>query len=63
MMDRSEEIISRIQLQCPAYVTVDHPWFMEALDELDKELPAALVWISGVISIISDYIIGGLLNT
>lgn len=47
MMDRSEEIISRIQLQCPAYVTVDHPWFMEALDELDKELPAALVWLSG----------------
>lgn len=47
MIDRSDELISRIQSQCPSFVTADHPWFMEALDELDKEMPAALVWLSG----------------
>ncbi|WP_028303468.1 phage tail terminator protein [Oceanospirillum maris] len=47
MIDRSNELIGMIESQCPAFVTVDCPWFMDALDELDKELPAALVWLSG----------------
>ncbi|MAD44286.1 MAG: hypothetical protein CMH98_04705 [Oceanospirillaceae bacterium] len=46
-VDVIDELQARITANCPVFVTVDHPWFMEALDELDKETPAALIWLSG----------------
>ncbi len=47
MMNHSDELIGLVRQLCPFFVTVDHPWFMEALDELDQEIPAALIWMSG----------------
>lgn len=44
--DIQPELIARLQAQCPDMVSVQEAWFMEPLDNLGTETPAAFVYLS-----------------
>lgn len=46
MNDATDELISRVQLQCPTLITVEHPEFMTVQEVLAQDVPAAFVWLA-----------------
>lgn len=45
-MDHIDEIIARLSSECPELQTLEQAWFAEPLEDLDSELPAAMVYLA-----------------
>lgn len=52
--DVTQELIERIQEQCPDFEMTGHAWFSDALDDLEGQMPACLVYQSGDLSLTAD---------
>lgn len=44
--DIQADLISRLQAMCPNLVSVEEAWFMQPLDELAQQTPAAFVYLA-----------------